>query len=60
MEDNMGKKCKKCGKGIYKETSQLDDLKGVLNCNKCDHEIDRYSKHVKKFENFISDMKKGS
>ena len=40
--DMMGKKCKKCKKGKYKETSQMDDLKGVLHCDKCGDEIERY------------------
>jgi predicted nucleic-acid-binding Zn-ribbon protein len=41
--DMKGKKCEKCKKGKYEETSQLDDLKGVLHCIKCGHEIDRYT-----------------
>lgn len=41
--DNKGKKCKKCKKGIYKETEQLDDLRGTLHCDKCNHQILRYS-----------------
>jgi len=40
--DNKNIKCIKCGKGTYIETSQLDDLKGVLHCSKCGHEIKRY------------------
>ena len=42
MIDMAGKKCKKCKKGTYKETSQMDDLKGVLHCDKCNDEIDRW------------------
>ena len=37
-----GKKCTKCKKGTYKETSQMDDLKGVLHCDKCNDETERY------------------
>jgi hypothetical protein len=51
MEDNTGKKCKKCGKGIYREMNQLDDLKGVLHCDKCNDEINRYTR-IKDFEDF--------
>jgi hypothetical protein len=46
--DNTRKKCKKCHKGHYKEMYQLDDLKGVLHCDKCDHEIERYIYTLKK------------
>lgn len=48
MADNKGEKCKKCGKGIYLETHQLDDLKGVVHCNTCGHEIERYMETDKK------------
>jgi hypothetical protein len=34
-EDMSGKTCKKCKKGKYVETSQHDDMKGVLHCSKC-------------------------
>jgi hypothetical protein len=40
--DMMGKKCKTCGKGVYRETSQMDDMKGVLHCSKCGAETERY------------------
>lgn len=40
--DMNGKVCKKCKKGKYKETSQMDDLKGVLHCDKCGEETERY------------------
>jgi len=43
MKDNIGKKCKKCKKGHYIETRQLDDLQGVLHCDKCDNMIERYT-----------------
>ena len=32
----------KCGEGKYVETSQTDDIDGVLHCNECDHKVDRY------------------
>ena len=41
-KDMMDKKCKKCGKGKYKETSQMDDMDGVLHCDKCGHEVKRH------------------
>ena len=40
--DLKGKKCKSCKKGKYKETSQLDDLNGVLHCDSCGEEVNRY------------------
>lgn len=40
--DMMGKKCRGCGKGKYKETSPMDDIAGVLHCPKCRDRIDRY------------------
>ena len=43
-EDMTGKKCKKCKKGKYKETSIHDDMDGVLHCSKCGDKIKRYSK----------------
>ena len=44
MKDMSGKKCQKCGKGKYKETSQMDDMDGVLHCDKCGHQVDRWKK----------------
>lgn len=41
-EDMTGKKCEKCGKGKYKETSVQDDMHGVLHCPKCGHEVKRW------------------
>jgi hypothetical protein len=40
--DMNGKVCKKCKKGKYKETSHMDDLEGVLHCDKCGEETERY------------------
>lgn len=40
--DMTGKKCRKCGKGKYKETTFFDDMDGVLHCDKCNHEIKRW------------------
>ena len=34
-----GKKCLKCRKGTYQETSIHDDWDGVQHCNKCGHEV---------------------
>jgi len=45
--DFMGKKCKKCGKGKYAETSMQDDWDGLLHCDSCGAEIKR---HIKKYE----------
>lgn len=42
--DMTGKKCAKCKKGTYGETSQFDDMDGKLHCRKCGHEIARYTK----------------
>lgn len=41
--DNRGKVCQ-CKNGIFKETTQLDDLNGTLHCSVCNDEIERYSK----------------
>lgn len=40
--DRKGRKCI-CRKGVFKETTQLDDLKGVLHCSHCDKEVARYT-----------------
>lgn len=42
--DQTGKKCRKCKKGTYQETSQQDDMDGTLHCNKCGAEITRHLK----------------
>lgn len=47
MEDNTGTKCTNCKFGIYKETQLLDDLSGVLHCDKCNKQINRYNMSVK-------------
>jgi len=44
QKDMMRKKCKECGKGIYIETTLMDDLSGILHCNKCDAVTERYIK----------------
>ena len=49
-KDMSGVKCTNCKKGIYKETNQLDDLNGVLHCDKCNHEIQRYIETKKEIE----------
>ena len=41
--DRKGQKCETCKKGKYTETSQMDDLEGVLHCEKCQHKIERYN-----------------
>lgn len=41
--DMTGKKCLKCKKGKYYETSIQDDWDGVLHCDKCGHEVKRHS-----------------
>lgn len=44
--DLKGKKCGKCKKGKYVETGLMDDLSGVLHCNKCNHSVERYVKKI--------------
>lgn len=41
--DLMGASCKSCGTGKYKETSQMDDMDGVLHCTSCGEKVDRHS-----------------
>lgn len=42
--DKKGNKCnKKNCSGTYGELRQLDDLKGVVHCDKCNDEINRYA-----------------
>ena len=41
--DRTGTKCTSCGKGAYHETSHTDDWDGVLHCEKCGHEVARYT-----------------
>ena len=40
--DMTGKKCTSCKKGTYQETSQMDDMDGVLHCTKCNKEVKRH------------------
>ena len=40
--DMKGKKCTTCKKGTYEETSQHDDMDGVLHCTKCRKEVKRH------------------
>jgi hypothetical protein len=40
--DMTGKKCSSCKKGTYQETSQHDDMDGVLHCTKCRKEVKRH------------------
>ena len=40
--DMKGKKCTACKKGTYQETSQHDDMDGVLHCDKCNREVKRH------------------
>jgi hypothetical protein len=47
--DMMGKTCTKCKKGTYKETSQHDDMDGVLHCTKCGHQVVRHIKENTEF-----------
>jgi len=56
-EDVKGKKCESCGKGTYKETEPMDDLRGTLHCSKCDKMVDRYKKYTpfKKKSNKLSE-----
>ena len=40
--DYTGHKCEKCHKGTYKETRLQDDWQGVLHCDKCNYETNRW------------------
>ena len=40
--DRTGKTCEKCHKGKYQETSQHDDMYGVLHCTKCGTQVKRW------------------
>ena len=42
--DRTGSKSFECKKGSYQETTFFDDRDGVLHCNKCNHQIKRYSR----------------
>jgi uncharacterized Zn finger protein (UPF0148 family) len=54
--DMMGKKCEKCGKGAYKETSIHDDRSGTLHCSKCGAGTKRHKEVGKKNEEWRDDM----
>jgi hypothetical protein len=43
-KDMIGVLCEVCKKGHYKETRLQDDWDGVLHCDKCDHQVNRYKK----------------
>lgn len=63
VTDMKGQKCQKCKKGTYQETSQLDDMDGVVHCTKCGHPTkrhpDRISEGRSRYRNFRdSDMMK--
>lgn len=40
--DMTGQICQQCKQGTYQETSQMDDMDGVLHCNKCRAEVPRW------------------
>jgi len=42
--DMKGKKCTSCKKGTYQETSQMDDMDGVVHCTKCGKGLKRHQK----------------
>jgi uncharacterized Zn finger protein (UPF0148 family) len=46
--DMTNKACKKCKSGKYKETSQQDDMDGVLHCTKCGSQTKRWMQKPKK------------
>ena len=63
MKDLTGTVCIYCELGIFKENHLLDDLKGVLHCNRCGKEIERYFKvlelsEIMKSLLFLSDVSK--
>lgn len=43
--DMTGKKCSACKKGTYQETSQHDDMDGVLHCTKCNKQVNRWKNY---------------
>ena len=45
--DMTGKRCLQCKKGKYKETNIHDDWDGVVHCDKCNHQIDRWKTREK-------------
>ena len=42
MEDYLNRVCEVCKEGVYQETSISDDWDGIVHCNICNHEVDRY------------------
>lgn len=40
--DQTGKVCHSCTQGLYKETSQQDNQFGILHCNVCRHQVNRW------------------
>lgn len=41
-KDMLKQECIKCYRGYYIETSQADDMDGVVHCFECGHEMPRY------------------
>lgn len=41
--DRTGTSCQRCAKGVYRETSVMDDISGVLHCVACGHQVRRWS-----------------
>jgi len=58
--DMTGKRCSKCGKGKYKETSYHDDMDGVLHCTKCGQEVPRWQGGDKVDEGLDEETQSGS
>ena len=45
-KDQTDTTCKFCKKGKYVETSVMDDISGKLHCNRCSHEVYRWSNQL--------------
>lgn len=43
--DMTGRTCEKCKEGDYQETSQHDDMDGVLHCTKCNNKTKRWKNY---------------
>jgi hypothetical protein len=43
--DLVGRDCTSCGRGEYGETSIQDDMRGVLHCLVCGHEVQRHGEY---------------
>ena len=56
--DMKGKKCTSCKKGTYQETSQMDDMDGVVHCTKCGKGVKRHqsAKPKKKMDENMQTM----